>query len=91
MLTLVSSAVIQQEVLTPIQMLWVNMIMDTLASLALATEAPEMSLLKRKPHNKSDHMISKVIIIYVLMVNCIRKCSNILSVKLSTNLQFCSF
>ena len=63
MLTLVSSAVIQQEVLTPIQMLWVNMIMDTLASLALATEQPELSLLKRKPHNKSDHMVSKVCVL----------------------------
>jgi P-type Ca2+ transporter type 2B len=61
LLTLISSATIQQEVLTPIQMLWVNMIMDTLASLALATEPPEPSLLKRKPYNKSDHMISKVL------------------------------
>ena len=35
--TLIGAALIKQEVLKPIQMLWVNLIMDTLASLALAT------------------------------------------------------
>lgn len=38
--TLVGAAVIKQEVMKPIQMLWINLIMDTLASLALATEPP---------------------------------------------------
>lgn len=38
--TLVGAAIIKQEVFTPIQMLWVNLIMDTFASLALATEPP---------------------------------------------------
>ena len=38
--TLVGSGLYQKEVLKPIQMLWVNLIMDTLASLALATEDP---------------------------------------------------
>jgi P-type Ca2+ transporter type 2B len=37
-ITLVGAVVIQKEVLKPIQMLWINLIMDTLASLALATE-----------------------------------------------------
>jgi Ca2+ transporting ATPase len=35
--TMISAALIRQEVLAPIQMLWINLIMDTLASLALAT------------------------------------------------------
>jgi magnesium-transporting ATPase (P-type) len=33
-------------------MLWVNLIMDTFASLALATEPPTEKLLERKPHNR---------------------------------------
>lgn len=33
-------------------MLWVNLIMDTLASLALATEAPNDDLLDRKPNSR---------------------------------------
>ncbi len=34
------------------------MIMDTLASLALATEDPDESLLTRKPHSRDDYIIS---------------------------------
>jgi len=40
-------------------MLWVNLIMDTLASLALATEPPTMDLLKRAPHSRTDYILSK--------------------------------
>ena len=32
-LTLIGAAVVKQEILKPIQMLWINLIMDTLASL----------------------------------------------------------
>ncbi len=44
-------------------MLWINLIMDTFASLALATEPPSVALLDRKPHNRNDYIVSKVIII----------------------------
>lgn len=40
-ITLVGSALLEKEVLKPIQMLWINLIMDTFASLALATEEPD--------------------------------------------------
>ena len=36
-LTLISAGIIKQSVFTAVQMLWVNMIMDSLAALALAT------------------------------------------------------
>jgi P-type E1-E2 ATPase len=36
-ISVLSAAIIRQSILTAIQMLWVNMIMDSLASLALAT------------------------------------------------------
>lgn len=39
--------ILRESPLTSIQMLWVNLIMDTMASLALATEPPTNELLKR--------------------------------------------
>lgn len=39
-------------------MLWVNLVMDTLASLALATEPPTEDLLKRQPYGRDKPMIS---------------------------------
>lgn len=40
-------------------MLWVNLIMDTLASLALATEPPTEDLLNRKPYGRTKALISR--------------------------------
>lgn len=40
-------------------MLWVNLIMDTLASLALATEMPTPDLLLRKPYGRTKPLISR--------------------------------
>lgn len=40
-------------------MLWVNLIMDTLASLALATEMPTPDLLSRKPYGRTKPLISR--------------------------------
>jgi P-type Ca2+ transporter type 2B len=54
----VGGAVLRESPLNPIQMLWVNLIMDTLASLALATEPPSDELLKRKPYSKRESLIT---------------------------------
>ena len=39
-------------------MLWVNLIMDTFASLALATEPPSDAVLKAKPYHRDDSIIT---------------------------------
>ena len=44
--------------LTSIQMLWVNLIMDSLGSLALATEPPYQELLNRKPTDRNESIIN---------------------------------
>ncbi|GFH33655.1 calcium-transporting ATPase [Haematococcus lacustris] len=44
--------------LNVLQLLWVNMIMDTLAALALATEEPYIELLDDKPHGRHEALIS---------------------------------
>jgi len=58
-ITLIGAGVLKQDVLKPIQMLWINLIMDTFASLALATEPPSETLLERKPQSRSEYIISK--------------------------------
>nr|KYP36353.1 hypothetical protein KK1_042540 [Cajanus cajan] len=46
--------------LTAVQLLWVNMIMDTLGALALATEPPNDELMKRPPVGRKGNFISNV-------------------------------
>lgn len=47
-------------------MLWVNLIMDTLASLALATEMPTPDLLLRKPYGRTKPLISRTMMKNIL-------------------------
>jgi len=46
--------------LTSTQMLWVNLIMDTFAALALATEPPSDAVLDRTPATKADAIVNAV-------------------------------
>jgi len=46
--------------LNAIQLLWINLIMDSMGALALATEEPENSLLDRKPVGKTEGLISPI-------------------------------
>jgi magnesium-transporting ATPase (P-type) len=45
-----------------VQLLWVNLIMDTMAALALGTEKPTMDLLNRKPYGRTTPLISPIMI-----------------------------
>lgn len=58
-ITIISAFTITDSPLRAIQMLWVNLIMDTLASLALATENPTDDLLKRKPYGRTKALVSR--------------------------------
>ncbi|RNA01097.1 plasma membrane calcium-transporting ATPase [Brachionus plicatilis] len=51
--------------LRAVQMLWVNLIMDTLASLALATEPPTEDLLNRKPYGRTKVLISRTMMKFI--------------------------
>lgn len=52
------SSASEKSVLTAVQLLWVNLIMDTFAALALATDPPSTSILDRKPEPKSAPLIT---------------------------------
>ena len=45
--------------LNAVMMLWVNLIMDTLGALALATELPQLSVLNRRPYKRDAPLVSK--------------------------------
>eukprot|EP01137_Pigoraptor_chileana_P024914 Opistho-2@93647 len=45
--------------LSAVQLLWVNLIMDTLGALALATDDPVEDILLRKPHQRSESLITR--------------------------------
>ena len=57
-LVFICACVGNETPLTPIQMLWVNLIMDSLGSLALATEPPYEELLHREPTKREESMIN---------------------------------
>ena len=57
----VGSCVLHNSPLKTIQLLWVNLIMDSLGALALATFGPTESLLHRPPYGESDGLISNVL------------------------------
>ena len=56
---MIGAITIQQPALTSVQLLWVNLIMDSFASLALATDPPTDEHLKRLPYKKTESIISK--------------------------------
>lgn len=57
-LSIVCAGTIRAVPLKAIQMLWVNLVMDTLGSLSLATEPPTEQLLKRKPYGRTKPILS---------------------------------
>jgi len=58
LIAFIGAAALKASPLRALQMLWVNLIMDTLAALALATELPTPELLKRAPYGRTAFLIS---------------------------------
>ncbi|XP_066588995.1 plasma membrane calcium-transporting ATPase 2 isoform X2 [Prorops nasuta] len=62
----IGACAVQDSPLRAVQMLWVNLIMDTLASLALATEMPTPDLLLRRPYGRTKPLISRTMMKNIL-------------------------
>lgn len=58
LIVLIGSVIGTELPLTVTQMLWVNLIMDTFAALALASIPPSESVMREKPRKKTDFIIS---------------------------------
>ena len=67
-LTVIGSLASQtnKEPFTPVQLLWLNLIMDTLAALALATERPDDTVLHQLPVFKQSPLISNRMKLFVV-------------------------
>jgi len=85
-IVLVGSFLGTESPLTVTQMLWVNLIMDTFAALALASLPPSHEVMKDKPRKASDFIINKSIgfgilfcgivfflVMFALLVYCERR------------------
>ncbi|KAE9378940.1 plasma membrane calcium-transporting ATPase [Stipitochalara longipes BDJ] len=48
----------EESVLTPVQLMWINLFQDTLAALALATDPPSKRVLERKPEPRMAPLIT---------------------------------
>ncbi|XP_043725076.1 calcium-transporting ATPase 4, plasma membrane-type-like [Telopea speciosissima] len=60
MINFVSACITGSAPLTAVQLLWVNMIMDTLGALALATEPPNDGLMNRPPVGRGVNFITRI-------------------------------
>jgi len=56
----ISALLLRSSTLTTVQLLWLNLIMDTLAALALATDEPDDKLLERPPVARDQGLVTKV-------------------------------
>lgn len=66
LIAFISVCIISDSPLKAVQMLWVNLIMDTLGSLALSTEKPSEMLLLRKPYGRNQSLISSSMCMIIL-------------------------
>jgi Ca2+-transporting ATPase len=65
----VMAAIGRGEPLTPVQLLWVNLIQDTFAALALATEKPSETVLDEKPAGRNERLITPIMIRNILLTS----------------------
>lgn len=60
LLTFISACMQEEPPLNPIMMLWVNLIMDTMGALALATQKPDNKLLGQYPSSTEPAIVCAV-------------------------------
>ena len=57
-----------QSPLTVTQMLWINLIMDTFAAMALASLPPERDLMKNKPRNRHAFIVDRKLFWHITII-----------------------
>src|SRR3569833_4711346 len=63
--------------ITPVQILWVNMLTTVTLALALAFEAPEQQVMRRQPRNPKEPLLSPLLVRRDVLVTAIMKSGKI--------------
>lgn len=71
LIVLVGAFLGTQSPLTVTQMLWVNLIMDTFAAMALAALPPSSDVMLDKPRNRNDFIINRPMMRFILGVGLV--------------------
>ena len=65
-MTFLGGIILKDSPLNAIEMLWVNLIMDSFASLALATESPTNELLNRQPYKSNSNILTPMMTLTII-------------------------
>ncbi|KAI9139888.1 hypothetical protein BKA69DRAFT_1083171 [Paraphysoderma sedebokerense] len=65
--TIIGSLAQDESPLSPVQLLWVNLIMDTFGALGLASDVPDANILKAKPHSRTSPILTKEMKTYIII------------------------
>ena len=71
-LVFITACIGNETPLNAIQMLWINLIMDSMGSLALATEQPNEKVLVRKPYRRTEYPISVIMWKHIILQSTVQ-------------------
>ncbi|EPZ36332.1 HAD-like domain-containing protein [Rozella allomycis CSF55] len=66
-IVIIGSIGVENSIFTSVQLLWVNLIMDSLGALALASDEPDEDILLHPPHKRSGALISRDMFSYIII------------------------
>lgn len=69
-ISLISPFIGVNSPVTVTQMLWINMIMDTLAGLAFAGESPQKEYMKEPPKSRNESIINRTMMGQIVITGC---------------------
>ena len=83
MLALIGPFIGVPSPITVLQMLWINMVMDTLAGLAFSYEVPRIEYMKESPKKKEENIINRYMFNEIIVASLYTLIISLLFLKLS--------
>lgn len=65
--------------LLPIQLLWINLVTDSLPAMALGMEEPEKNIMSRKPKSSKSGLFEKTTVFNIILEGCLIGCLSLLA------------